>query len=672
MKCNVLPRVLLRLILPCIGLMALADVSHAVGEAVNGFPNWRELVLHQWLNRARCDPQFEMALCGSNCGEKACHTPKPPLPWDLALNRAARFHSDELLRQSYFAHDSACNVVANIDALYPAACNGSAACACGSGCCTAWWQRIALFGASPSGEIIASPTNPNTAFYLWLYEPSASTACSMNGANGHRWLILQSGGSVGMGSSGPAVGDFGNGGTPTQLPSGSHYPQQAASVDLWTNWYDDAAPQQARVNIEGTCHAMTLARGTATNGAYQANVSGVGSGCHRYFFTFRDSGGATVTFPTTGSLAIGSGAECPDWDAARPADCDPVGPSPTPSQTPTRTPTSPPTASPTLTSTPTSTASPTLTGTATPTRTATVTPTWTATPTPSLTPSLTPTRTATPTLTPTRTPTSTRTYTPTRTPTFTRTHTPTRTPTISPTTTATFTPTASLTPTRTPTVPPSATSTASPTLPPSPSPTAPPTPTVTPSPSPSPSPTPTLAGIRGSVRYGGRTAPVPGVLLQAAGTPGTAASLTDVAGAFYLAVPPGPWQVEAPTDLPENGAVTAADAQALLAIVVGHSSASPLQLLAAEVSGNGVLTSYDAALVLRHSIGALSQFPIASTCGATTVYRADPGGDGIGQTPVLATECRRGGATFGSLGSSGATQDFDAILLGDVDASWQP
>lgn len=82
------------------------------------------------MNRARCDPQVEMTACGSACGDKACYQPIAPLTWDVRLNRAARFHSDEMAKQSYFAHDSACTVVSNIDTIYPATCDGSASCAC--------------------------------------------------------------------------------------------------------------------------------------------------------------------------------------------------------------------------------------------------------------------------------------------------------------------------------------------------------------------------------------------------------------------------------------------------------------------------------------------------------------------------------------------------------------
>src|SRR5512135_3384565 len=90
------------------GARAFAD-----GEAVNGFPNWAERVMHEWTNRARCDPQVEMQACGSACGEGACYTPQPPLPQMAALNHSARFHSDEMAAQNYFAHDSECTLVSN-------------------------------------------------------------------------------------------------------------------------------------------------------------------------------------------------------------------------------------------------------------------------------------------------------------------------------------------------------------------------------------------------------------------------------------------------------------------------------------------------------------------------------------------------------------------------------
>ena len=313
-----------------VAAIALASVRvYADGEEVNGFPNWEERVMHEWTNRARCDPQVEMTACGSACGDGACYTPQPPLPVDVALNRSARFHSDEMAAQGYFAHDSACTLVSNIDTLYPGSCQGSASCACVGGTvacdptCTAWSARISLFGAGPSGEIIASGSDPNGAFYQWLFESYNKTTCGYDQGpptNGHRWNILNNGPAIGYGhGAGASVGDFGGSGTVGKIASGSHYPRSGSMVDAWANWADTAGPSVALIDVDGTCSVMTLGRGSATNGAYHAQVTGVGSGCHRYFFVFHDSASNMITYPTTGSLGIGPAGSCADWDSTRPA-----------------------------------------------------------------------------------------------------------------------------------------------------------------------------------------------------------------------------------------------------------------------------------------------------------------------------------------------------------------
>ena len=185
--------------------------------------------------------------------------------------------------------------------------------ACTSAGCTAWNDRIGLFGSAASGEIIAGTGDPNYAFYLWLDELSSGAICGFGAQNGHRYLILSGSGAVGVGVTTQSVGDFGSGGAPYKIPSAAHYPQQAAAVDLWANWYDTAGPRSANAIVDGHCVALSLKRGSPLNGAWSATVSGVGSGCHRYYFSFIDSSGAEVTYPATGSLGIG----CADWDSSR-------------------------------------------------------------------------------------------------------------------------------------------------------------------------------------------------------------------------------------------------------------------------------------------------------------------------------------------------------------------
>ena len=49
------------------------------GESINGFPNWAERVILEWMNRARVDPQKEMTACGAACSEAICYKPAAPL-----------------------------------------------------------------------------------------------------------------------------------------------------------------------------------------------------------------------------------------------------------------------------------------------------------------------------------------------------------------------------------------------------------------------------------------------------------------------------------------------------------------------------------------------------------------------------------------------------------------
>jgi hypothetical protein len=317
--------------------------SWAEGEPVNGFPDWSERVLLEWTNRARSEPQVEMTACGANCGDAACYTPVAPLRWNGNLARSARFHADNMTLIGFQSFTSACTLVANIAALYPDSCDGSAGCACTGGTaacnptCTGVFDRLTLFlsGNSGLGESIAgfASADPDMVFKLWLFENfpthQEGGTCAESFAppvNADRWQLLKLNGLAGFGmrSGGVrAVVDYGFGsGSTAKIPSGAHFPQQAASVDAWANWFDAAGPATAKIDVDGICSDMTLERGSSPNGAWHAVVTGMGSGCHRYFFAFRDDGGNDVLYPTTGSLAIGDGsAQCPDFSSAAPGGC---------------------------------------------------------------------------------------------------------------------------------------------------------------------------------------------------------------------------------------------------------------------------------------------------------------------------------------------------------------
>ncbi|MEO6486793.1 MAG: fibronectin type III domain-containing protein, partial [Thermoanaerobaculia bacterium] len=157
--------------------------------------------------------------------------------------------------------------------------------------------------------------------------------------NGHRWLILKNAGpAVGYGHAFEAsatydhywTGDFGGSGTVVQkIPSGSHWGattrlKQEANVEFWANWNDVAGPTEPSVIVDGVSNPLVLGRGTLTSGAWTATLSGLGSGCHAYYFSFRDSASQVQTYPTTGSFGIGN-SSCADWGSSRTTSNPPPG-----------------------------------------------------------------------------------------------------------------------------------------------------------------------------------------------------------------------------------------------------------------------------------------------------------------------------------------------------------
>jgi uncharacterized protein YkwD len=315
------------------------------GEPTNGtFPSWQERAMAQLTNRARVEPATELAACpAGQCLEAACYLPTAPLFWQYDLNQSARFHSLTMGMFPFFAHDTPCVLFPDIDTRFPGSSDGSFASSCSSSGTTTAGSRVNLFGAAYRGENAAAGySTPHAAFYGWLYETATTSACGFTVQNGHRNNILSNvGPAAGVGHaivSGSPYGtywtqDFGGSGSIPKIPSGSHWtavnhlrdPIAGDNhVEFWANWYDAAgAPTTATVVLDNVPAVMTRTRGTATNGAFTATVSGVSTSCHTYYFSFADSSLNIVRYPTTGVLGFGSG--CPDYQGGEIAPAAPTG-----------------------------------------------------------------------------------------------------------------------------------------------------------------------------------------------------------------------------------------------------------------------------------------------------------------------------------------------------------
>ena len=205
------------------------------------------------------------------------------------------------------------------------------------------------------------------------------------------------------------------------------------------------------------------------------------------------------------------------------------------------------------------------------------------------------------------------------------------------------------------------------------SPTSTPTPTLTPSATATSTPTPTPYGITGRVLYYGTSMPVSGVTVVLQG-PTPASTQTDATGAFVFTGVGSATVTLQPQKVDDvRNSVGAVDAVDILQAVVGLRNLSPIQSLACDANGDGVITALDAVRVLQLHVGLISQLPVVSSCqtdwvfvpAATPVPRQTP------MAPHIANPtCQPGSITYQPLTGQADNQNFLAVLFGDCSGNW--
>jgi hypothetical protein len=184
---------------------------------------------------------------------------------------------------------------------------------------------------------------------------------------------------------------------------------------------------------------------------------------------------------------------------------------------------------------------------------------------------------------------------------------------------------------------------------------------------------PLLFQLTGSIRTAGGQ-PVAGV---AVGLPPTGQSATtDASGAYAFSSAPGVALRIAPRRSGGSGAaVSALDAAWVLQAIAGTRTLTAAQRLAADVTGDGTLSTLDAAHILQRAVGNAAAFPAAQTCASDWLFvpaaAAAPNQSPI--SPTLASgSCQPGALAFTPLAASASGQSFTAILLGDCTGNWAP
>jgi plastocyanin len=206
-------------------------------------------------------------------------------------------------------------------------------------------------------------------------------------------------------------------------------------------------------------------------------------------------------------------------------------------------------------------------------------------------------------------------------PTSTATNTPANTPTNTATATATETPTASATNTATD------------------------TPTVTPTNTPPPA-----ASISGTITYGNAipasTRFVSNVLLSGAGSPNVATTSSFPGGTYTLTGFGAGSYTVTPTKTTGQNSITSFDAAKIAQHAAGIIMLTGNQLVVADVSNNGIISSFDAAFVGRYVVG-------APPFGITGNWKFNPASK-----------------TYPSVDTSVTGEDYTALLMGEVSGNW--
>ncbi len=168
---------------------------------------------------------------------------------------------------------------------------------------------------------------------------------------------------------------------------------------------------------------------------------------------------------------------------------------------------------------------------------------------------------------------------------------------------------------------------------------------------------------------------VPGVEVALTG-PVNQMAETGAAGEYaVVGIPEGTWAVEPGKVGDWGNGVSSLDAAYVLQAVANLRTFSDAQAFACDVTGNGQISSLDAARILQLSVGLIPRFAVADACGSDWLFLPNPAqvqNQLVIQPQISGGTCQPGGIALNPLVGQADAQDFRALLFGDCTGNWRP
>ncbi len=175
-----------------------------------------------------------------------------------------------------------------------------------------------------------------------------------------------------------------------------------------------------------------------------------------------------------------------------------------------------------------------------------------------------------------------------------------------------------------------------------------------------------LFSITGEVVYYSNSIAIPQALMSLIGAT-TKSTANDTCGCFCLnALVSGDYKLRAIKENDISSSISALDAAWILQYSVSLNTFTPYQMIAGDVTGDGEITTYDAAYILQYIVGQINKFPIMTD--STHFWKFVPDDFPLDSTNwIIAPD-----SIYYTPLSSDTTGNYKGIIYGDVTGNWSP